>query len=122
MLVKSNTFSDFPAGLAMDYIANSMQHKGFGGFSRLGTPLAIYKGRSERNLKPGDTMQKPRIIRSQVEPRGVVVEWSDGIEFVFSADLNIVEANLLDDRREAVSRTSAQIALRGCGVQNVSRL
>jgi len=65
-------------------------------------------------------MHKPRIIKSRIEPRGIVVEWSDGIEFVFDSNLNMQDASLFDDRREVVSRTSAQAALRGCGVQSLS--
>jgi hypothetical protein len=66
-------------------------------------------------------MNAARIIRSQVEPRGIVVEWNDGIEFVFDSNLNMQDASLLNDRREIVSRTSAEQTLRGCGVQKVSR-
>lgn len=76
-----------------------------------------------------------QIIRSQITDRGVEVEWSDGMLFVFAledCDNPIQAVNQFPGRfypksrpeivrLEAVSLTSARETLNGCGVQKVSR-
>lgn len=56
------------------------------------------------------------IISSKMIGDGKVkVAWSDGVEFVYDATLNLFAAGLYDAKREAVSRTSAELTLNGVG-------
>jgi hypothetical protein len=64
---------------------------------------------------------RAQIIKSQIELRGVVIEWSDGVEFVYDSNLKLTAAGSYDPARQAVSATSARETLNGCGVQKVSR-
>lgn len=63
-------------------------------------------------------MTKDTINKSEIRDGKVIVSWSDGVEFEYALDGTLEAAGSYDEKRMAVSETSAQETLKGCGVRS----